>query len=1016
MPKILNGTQNVLDILNANGLFDQLWNYVGKDNNKPLPAETITEVLGAIINGTQTVGVAKNYIDHEGNISNIEIALNTMSIQECDESEINIKRESGIYWITGGLSRSFVKRLMVVVDDQVYRSQYLFCTDGTIQHRYGSYSGTDWTEWSDIGSLNLKNGEAIESIVQGNELTNWNPKGVNDKVVEYIENNKFNKNDKYIQTKEGEVIAGAFGEGSAAFGTKSQALGNKSLAEGSKTIAFENNSHAEGNGTFAAGKHSHTEGNGTTSFGEASHAEGLRTIAGIIDGGQAAHAEGIKTQAIGEASHAEGLESKAIGEVSHVEGRETLAEGKYSHAEGAHTSAVGENAHAEGGETIAEGDNTHAEGYKSSAIGKNSHAEGSNTSAEGNNSHAEGAHTIASGLHSHAEGLETIATASSQHVQGRYNIEDTEKKYAHIVGNGQPIPNDVNGDVIRSNAHTLDWEGNAWFAGGISFGKENPMVLNPGDGKESLQSSTSQALSDYDIALGQDNISGLKGYYIKSIDTKNKKIYLSKVKVDAAIESTNNTDSFFGTPRYDINKSFSMIVKDGENRNHYHFCATIRNIENNVVEYDGELPFSTLLNEENPSTNTFFVPSQSAIGHVTISCGSYSEGYDNNSAGNYSHVEGRQNIAAGSYSHAEGRYTSAGYAAHAEGEHTMAKGYGSHAEGYETKAISDYSHAEGYFTQAKGYGSHVEGNTTEASGQSAHAEGDYTKATGSESHAEGGSTKAIGIRSHAEGNQTRAEGNYSHVEGYRTVAEGAQSHAEGLDSKTTAPSSHAEGNGTIASGDSSHAEGFESKATAPRAHAEGWKTEASGYNSHAEGNITIANGDNSHSEGYGTKAQSSSSHAEGYWTEAFGVYSHSEGADTKSIGEASHAEGYKSIANNLYSHAEGEWTEANGEASHAEGRYTTAEGKAQHVQGRYNIKDTENKYAHIVGNGEKEDEVDGQGNVIKQNRSNAHTLDWSGNAWFAGTVETTGVILTSPNGSKFKLKVDDNGNLSTEKI
>ena len=41
--------------------------------------------------------------------------------------------------------------------------------------------------------------------------------------------------------------------------------------------------------------------------------------------------------------------------------------------------------------------------------------------------------------------------------KGKYNIEDTSDKYAHIVGNGES-------DTARSNAHTLDWDGKAWFA------------------------------------------------------------------------------------------------------------------------------------------------------------------------------------------------------------------------------------------------------------------------------------------------------------------------------------------------------------------------------------------------------------------------------------------------------------------------------------------------------------------------------------------------------------------------
>ena len=69
---------------------------------------------------------------------------------------------------------------------------------------------------------------------------------------------------------------------------------------------------------------------------------------------------------------------------------------------------------------------------------------------------AEGRETMASGKYSHAEGLETTANGFYQHVQGKYNIEDTDSKYAHIVGNGESEEN-------RSNAHTIDWEGNSEY-------------------------------------------------------------------------------------------------------------------------------------------------------------------------------------------------------------------------------------------------------------------------------------------------------------------------------------------------------------------------------------------------------------------------------------------------------------------------------------------------------------------------------------------------------------------------
>lgn len=94
------------------------------------------------------------------------------------------------------------------------------------------------------------------------------------------------------------------------------------------------------------------------------------------------------------------------------------------------------------------------------ASGESSHAEGDSTTASAYCSHAEGNCTTASGENSHAEGASTIASSQNQHVQGKYNIEDLNGTYAHIVGNGE--------DGKNSNAHTLDWQGNAWYAGKLS--------------------------------------------------------------------------------------------------------------------------------------------------------------------------------------------------------------------------------------------------------------------------------------------------------------------------------------------------------------------------------------------------------------------------------------------------------------------------------------------------------------------------------------------------------------------
>ena len=91
--------------------------------------------------------------------------------------------------------------------------------------------------------------------------------------------------------------------------------------------------------------------------------------------------------------------------------------------------------------------------------------------------------------------------------------------------------------------------------------------------------------------------------------------------------------------------------------------------------------------------------------------------------------------------------------------------------------------------------------------------------------------------------------------------------------------------------------------------------------------------------------------------------------------------------------AEGYSTKASGDYSHAEGGGTEAQGRIQHVQGKYNISDTTS--AHIVGNGRL------------NKKSNAHTLDWEGNAWFAGDVYIGSTSGTNKDNGSKKLATEE---------
>ena len=181
-----------------------------------------------------------------------------------------------------------------------------------------------------------------------------------------------------------------------------------------------------------------------------------------------------------------------------------------------------------------------------------------------------------------------------------------------------------------------------------------------------------------------------------------------------------------------------------------------------------------------------------------------------------------------------------------------------------------------------------------------------------------------------------------------------------------------------------------------------------GYTAHSEGNRTIADGFASHAEGAGTLALGDQSHAEGSSTAAFGIYSHAEGADTVAKGLASHAQNRGTIAASTHQTAIGRYNVedthttyalivGNGTSDNARnnaftldwsgsgefsgdvdataynGSKTASDGvlassNNQTAIGKYNVEDTNDEYALIIGNGTDD-----------SNRSNALTVTWSGN-------------------------------------
>lgn len=325
-------------------------------------------------------------------------------------------------------------------------------------------------------------------------------------------------------------------------------------------------------------------------------------------------------------------------------------------------------------------------------------------------------------------------------------------------------------------------------------------------------------------------------------------------------------------------------------------------------------------------------------------------------------------------------------------------GNASVATGSGSMALAKNAVAMGYKNVAKGAHSIALGRQNETAYASV-AAGQGNKAIGETSVALGNGNTARGSYSVAVGRGTTASGHFAMAEGRLTVASGDAAHAEGGNDMNNVLASTHGGEAPVASGRSSHAEGWNTKATGDISHAEGNGTSATATGAHAEGGPnTIAKGKHSHAEGVGTTTTGEGAHAEGKMTQATDV-AHAEGYSTKALGWASHTEGNQTKATGSAAHAEGFGTQADAEGAHAEGVYTVAKGKGQHVVGKYNAADTEvtaenpyGKYAVIVGNG-----------ANTGARSNAYTLDWNGNAEFAGSVKASGIEAGSLTSNGFVL-------------
>lgn len=228
--------------------------------------------------------------------------------------------------------------------------------------------------------------------------------------------------------------------------------GNQSIASGAVTIGTNNVASAQ-NAVAIGSKLAGADPN--TASAPAATALGLSCEAS----GYGSVAVGYNTTSSNTGSFSSGYQTTSSGQAS-------ITAGYLSTASGTTSAAIGQEVTASATAAVAMGRETTASGAASTALGRGTTASASQALAAGRDTKAEAVAATALGYGTDATGARSL-------VAGAYNELDANevdtthgagtRKYLMIIGNGTA-------DTARSNAATLDWDGNAVFAGKATVG------------------------------------------------------------------------------------------------------------------------------------------------------------------------------------------------------------------------------------------------------------------------------------------------------------------------------------------------------------------------------------------------------------------------------------------------------------------------------------------------------------------------------------------------------------------
>ena len=180
-----------------------------------------------------------------------------------------------------------------------------------------------------------------------------------------------------------------------------------------------------------------------------------------------------------------------------------------------------------------------------------------------------------------------------------------------------------------------------------------------------LKGENNQVISEGGVALGKDNVVGLKGFYykhIRFISNTLANVYLSKIQVLPTITTGGEIKDTTIIPANYLSKGdIISIVND----NKYNDIAVINNMSEGMIQIKwlSEAPFESIKKETNlsPEDYSIYCLDKPTQGISDLGKYSFANGTDNKAINTYTEVSGKGNVAKGKFGKVWGKDNIGGY-------------------------------------------------------------------------------------------------------------------------------------------------------------------------------------------------------------------------------------------------------------------------------------------------------------------------------------------------------------------